>query len=107
MEDSKYKDAYFAGLIDGEGSLFLAGSQGRATIELKMTCFATVDALHQEYGGTVRYRKAQRSHWLDQWLWRVRDVQAREVLRRVRPFMITKAGAADVLIRKWEARGTW
>jgi|SRR3972149_1025945 len=95
-------DAYFAGLIDGEGSMWLEkrgkGKSLCPTLEVKMSCKRTIDALFAAYGGNIRFRPAEKEGWKDQWKWRVTSRKAYAVLLRIRPFMLTKAEKADAFM---------
>lgn len=101
--------SYFAGLIDGEGCLYLqkrSSSTGllRPTIEVGMTCKRTIDALQAAFGGNITF-KASKTVRKDQWRWRVQDKRAREVIALIRPYLITKRQDADLLLAHWKKRG--
>jgi hypothetical protein len=102
MLDPRLMDAYFAGLIDGEAHITLtqrSPTSFRPVVVVEMTCEKTIRALHTHFGvGTVRFLPRRKEHHKDQWQWRTLYTGAREVLRRVRPFLITKAVDADVVI---------
>ena len=112
MNEIDVRDAYFAGLIDGEGCIGLyrrsdkKTDQYRAFIEVKMTCEQTVRALCSHFGvGQFTYRPPQREGWKAQWRWRVTDAAARSVAVRISPHMITKKFEVDALIGHWRGRG--
>lgn len=104
------QNAYFAGLIDGEGCLFLEKRSGsragqvRPTIEVGMTCKLTIEALRAAFGGNITFKAAKGTR-KDQWRWRVQDRRAREVLAYIYPHMITKREDADLLLAHWKRRG--
>ena len=102
MVDPRIMDAYFAGLIDGEGHIALSKKSPtsfRPVVVVEMTCEKTIRALHTHFGvGTVRFVPRRKEHHKDQWKWRTVCNGAREVLSRIRPFLITKAVAADVVL---------
>jgi hypothetical protein len=95
-------DAYFAGLMDGEAYIGLP-SKGRSgikrpTVRVNMTCEKTVRLLHQRLGGRFATRKVPKGN-KPQWEWRCTCGQAANALRAVRPYLITKADAADEILQ--------
>jgi hypothetical protein len=102
MTSLDIKDAYFAGLIDGEGHIGLAkkGNGVRPLIHVNMTCFRSISALHGHFGvGTVRPKaKPSNPKWKQQWVWRIYYYDAIGVALRIRPYLIAKADDADRII---------
>ena len=89
----KPNDAYFAGLIDGEGSMgfFSRGSyQSRClVVEVSMTCHRTIAALHRRFGGQIRSKKTAPG-CKPQWMWRCVGHPAVTVLRIIHPYSLTR-----------------
>jgi hypothetical protein len=98
----EFKDAYFAGLIDGEGGIYLRkkGINGiRQYIQVNMTCHLTILSLQQHFGcGSVRPRKIEKGHRKPQWIWRVYGYNAINVCSRIFPYLITKRKDAEKLL---------
>jgi hypothetical protein len=101
--EKQLRDAYFAGLIDGEGYIGIkqAGThkrpQKKLEIKVNMTCYKTVLALRDHFEkGNVRPRKAAPG-CKPQWVWSVTCRAAREVLDVIRPYLITKAEAVRLV----------
>lgn len=97
-------DAYFAGLIDGEGNVAL-NSRGpnrpgglRPVIKVKMTDKAIIEALAETYGGTVRPRPAANPNCKDQWFWKAENRACRETLNRIYPYLRVKRADAEKLL---------
>jgi hypothetical protein len=93
------RTAYFAGLIDGEGSIGMtsngAGKPKRLTIEVKMSCQKTIKAIKDHFGvGHIAARPSTTEGWRDQWRWRATGPSARMVLDAVKPYLITKQDIA-------------
>jgi len=112
VDEMILKDAYFAGLIDGEGHVKLTQKRPnslRPMVTVEMTCERTVMAIYQHFGvGTVRAIPRRKPHHKDQWQWRTVYNGALSVLRRTRPFLITKADDADrVLTYQPIGPGNW
>lgn len=104
-------NAYFAGLIDGEGTVsvfpYKNGTLLRPVIKVDMTCEKTILALQQHFGGYVGSKKIELlSNRKKQWRWEVTFTKAKEVAIKIRPYLITKAaGADDVIAHVSKSRG--
>ena len=95
------RDAYFAGLIDGEGHIGFCSAGGgmQPIIQVKMTCLKTITALQKHFGcGVIQPMKPGKAGYQTQYKWRVRYSLAAPVIERIRPFLITKADAADLVL---------
>lgn len=106
--------AYLAGLFDGEGNINIyqlkAGKSGRVTnsYELSVAIYNThrpvIDWLYENFGGYVQtksYGKTNsfKSHWKDNYTWKIGANKALEFLEMVRPFLRIKDQQADVAIK--------
>ena len=94
--------AYLAGIVDGEGTIWLAKRSDRPslkpTIKVNMTERAVLDLLQKTFGGTVRLRPRAKPHYKDQWIWGVTNNMARKCIESLLPHLIVKrASALDVL----------
>jgi len=91
--------AYFAGLIDGEGSIRLAKRSDRPslkpTLKVNMTHKGVIESLQVAFGGSVTFRPAAKAGWKDQWVWRCHNRQAITALEAMLPFF--KVKLADAL----------
>jgi hypothetical protein len=104
-----HRIAYFAGLIDGEGYIGSYSSKRFNTtvvkIKVNMTSHETITSLKEFFGGNIHARKQVEGN-KRQWEWRVSCKKAREVLRLIRPWLITKAANADEVMNiKLKYRG--
>jgi hypothetical protein len=98
-------DAYFAGLIDGEGCLSV-DKRGAARpnsrvprITVNMTNREIIELLHATYGGSFRVLSAPTNpKHKQQWRWRVQHKKAREMLTRIYPHLRVKKPEADAMI---------
>ena len=101
-ENSKLLDAYFAGLIDGEGTIDVydhkGGTKRRPVVKVNMACEATIRRIQEHFGGSVMPKKVYREHYKPQWHWIVTHSRAIYVASRIRPYMITKAALADKVL---------
>jgi hypothetical protein len=99
---SELKNAYFAGIVDGEGNVdvypHLRGTSFRPVIKVKMTCETTVRALLEYFGGSFTRRAAQSIRHKPQFEWSVSWSRAVAVAKQIRPYLITKAANADRII---------
>src|SRR5712671_4828910 len=89
--------AYLAGIFDGEGSVgFYSGGKGRIsrtyvfTMEVKMTYKPIIDLFYETFGGSVGFRKKYKSHYKDQWRWRVVGPKARDTFMQLKPYLRLK-----------------
>lgn len=90
------QDAWCAGLIDGEGSIGIYG--GKIMLRVVMTDEHTIRTLQARLGGPVRrWERAAPRMTVWRWYCRSRDLLA--VLKRLRPYLVTKAVEADAAIR--------
>lgn len=91
-------DAYFAGLIDGEGWIGIstvwrterASYKQTAVVQVGMTNWPVVEALQQRWPGHLFEKKRAREHWKDQLVWRVTGIHTRQVLYAIRPYCLVK-----------------
>ena len=95
-------NAYFAGLIDGEGHIKYARRSDRPTpramVQVQMTDEEVVRLLKEQYGGQVCFRPRRLDHYKDVWRWRVWNNQAISCLYEIRPYLIVKARDADAVL---------
>ena len=101
MNSNQLLNAYFAGLIDGEGTIAIYPqkyqSNPRALIKVNMTCKVTLDALHKHFGGSL-YTKKVKEGYQPQWRWEVTALKARAVAECIIPFLITKKAEAQKIL---------
>jgi hypothetical protein len=108
------RDAYFSGLIDGEGCILIEGNGSKrlkhngmknrmSSIQVKMTCEKTIIALRDHFGvGTITCCKPRKIGYKTAWRWRVLCKQGREVADIIRPYLITKADALQIAFPEGE-----
>jgi hypothetical protein len=94
--------AYAAGLFDGEGCIYIAARRhGRYVLRVtvSMTNRANVEWLATVFGGKAVWRHPP-SHVasgnLPQWRWELNSARAGRFLAMTRPWLQTKARAADI-----------
>lgn len=91
---------YTAGLIDGEGCIYLHNERGVPQVRLVMECKATVEAVHAQYGGAIhevsRNERVRTFHDLC-----LSGNQAYAMLRAIYPHMITKRAQAKLVLDNW------
>lgn len=104
---------YFAGLIDGEGHIGCQIYSGfkRPVIQLQMTCKKTVEIFANRFGMILRELvspsrikdQVERGH-KKLWHCRCECHKAYIVIKQLRPYLITKAEAADEALAYYEGR---
>ena len=99
---NELRNAYFAGLIDGEGCVMMksagSGQRRRPFVKVNMTCQKTVEAIKEAFGlGCISYKPPPKNQptWKPQWEWTVTSKSAILVLEAVLPYLITKRAAAE------------
>ena len=93
---------YLAGLVDGEGNIgrysaSMNTTHRRLHLEVGMTCYRTIKALHDQFGGQFREVKTPDGRKA-QWRWRVVSKKAVIILKEIQPHMITKAELVSSLL---------
>lgn len=99
--------AYLAGIIDGEGTVFLARSGKRRTVRLSFysTCREIVDWAHSRIGGSIVFHPSRHVQHADGWEWRVHSLShAARVARAVLPYSIIKCKKLEAMISYCEHR---
>lgn len=100
--------AYIAGIIDGEGTIFISRGKptGDRTSPSYVACLRVgntdrrlIDFLYQafQFGG-VNERRTIDSRWKTCWMWAVTGPNAGKATRAVRPFLLLKGAQADLLL---------
>ncbi len=102
-------NAYFAGLIDGEGNIAIYDQKyckaKRPVIKVDMTCEKTISALHDHFGGSKGKKKVYNGN-KPQWRWEVTSLNARRVAAMIAPFLLTKKqNALEILALPITPRG--
>lgn len=98
---SERPDSYWAGIIDGEGTIVIARNRqknGKLKHKLRvtvgMTHEETIKSLHLAFGGNISLRHRQKEHWKDVWVYETCSQGALNLIRHVSPWLITKAPQA-------------
>lgn len=94
-------NAYFAGLVDGEGNVDAypyKGGRLRPVVAVSMTSLEAVTALQNHFGGNVHRRKVP-ERYKPQFRWEVTFAKAVRVCEILRPYLIVKAENADKVMR--------
>lgn len=99
---ARMTDAYAAGLIDGEGCIGIAHSNGvfSARVDVGMTSKARglLDALRREYGGMIRNSRPGTAQWDAAECWTLHGSAAAPFLERVAPHLQLKAEQARIAL---------
>lgn len=98
-----------AGIIDGEGCIHLARPCGRSKLwDLQVIVVNTnrpmLEKLSQLFGGNISRPRADDTKRKPVYRWYVRGDGAVEALKRMRPWLVTKAAQADVAISSGRSR---
>lgn len=89
------KWAYLAGIVDGEGSIYVCYDKRNDIYFIEMsvsnTARSLIDWLLANFGGTEKLAgKAKRAGCPDQWAWVVRGRKAQPFISAIMPFLVIK-----------------
>jgi len=91
--------AYAAGIIDGEGSIYVGKTleSYALNVEVKMTDREPVEFLGEHFGGLFRVKETT-SNGRQIYCWHVRQNKAVEFLKLIQPYVLGKADQLEVAI---------
>lgn len=84
----KLKDAYLAGLIDGDGEVMF--DSGCVSLRIRITTEHVVDWLVDNFGGKKTELKPKRWSVRPIYRWRLRGHMALVLYRRIKPMLLIK-----------------
>lgn len=102
--------AYIAGLLDGEGYLFIShivsSNSFQVGVRTQMSSKETIEWLSEKIGHSFFERdsnkylgnREQKCKWKMTYITGLQGIAAQELLKLIRPYMITKAEQADVIL---------
>ena len=88
--------AYVAGLIDGEGCIHLDvdkrshSHRARVTVGMTEPALAVLQALKNEWGGTLYQMRKPTQRWAAAWTWHLTGPPARKLLLAIQPYLRIK-----------------
>jgi hypothetical protein len=101
-------DAYAAGLVDGEGCIYVQDSvrkgSGRraysATVEIGMAekAKSLLTAMQRVHGGTVKSSRPASDRWAASYAWTVSGTDAERCLERLLPYLVLKKEQARLAL---------
>jgi hypothetical protein len=98
--------AYVAGLLDGEGCIYLAKAKKhfspRIDVGMTETAADVLFSLEAEFGGHVRQTRPPTEKWARALAWTITGMPAVDCLRRVVPYLKLKGEQARLLIWLWD-----
>jgi len=121
IDERQLELAWFAGLVDGEGSINISTQKDKhhkfskshyaLNLEISLTHLPTLEKIKTMWGmGSLTEHKDKRKH-RPYWLWMVRANQALAILEVIYPYLITKRASAEIAIafqrRRQKHRGQW
>ena len=106
------KLAYFAGIIDGEGHIGcqIYSGKRRPVLQLQMTCKKTVSMFADYFGMTMRelnspsHQRGYARGYKQIYHTRCECHYAYAVVKKLRPYLVTKTDAADEVLAYYENR---
>jgi hypothetical protein len=110
------RNAYLAGLVDGEGCIYVQTYYGRQPgkkyclyLELSMCSEPTIQWVQKRFGGRYRTAKPYGVRKRVQYHWRVSNDLAIDILKLIYPYLITKKRQAALAFkfRKVAVQTAW
>ena len=104
------RNAYFAGLFDGEGSAFITGNGKKGTkyrkvcvsITLKIDEAQPLPEGQKIWGGTINIRKSKEINRHDALAWTIWTRSAEKFLLSIKPFLRIKKDVVEAILRyRW------
>lgn len=91
--------AYIAGLIDGEGCIYIT-RVGGVRVAVSMTRPEAIEFVKARYGGSSYYvdRAKERKGHKSIFEWRVESKKAERLLYDIRPYLLIKRAQCDIAI---------
>lgn len=98
-------DAYAAGLIDGEGCIYISkGRHARLDVGMAEHAMPLLEEMAARYGGAVTLTRRGTDRWQAAYCWTVQSANAAALLHRVEPMLRLKGELARIAIRAEEIR---
>lgn len=99
---------YIAGIIDGEGTISVVKKSHRdaCTIHLSVTNTKRelLEWLLARLAGHISNSKSGSEKWADKYCWLTSATHAASIIRCIRPYLVIKAGQADLALEFMEHR---
>lgn len=103
------KDAYAAGLFDGEGTVTLSKKHKTdifrvPTVSMSSTSYELLLFLKENYGGSISKHKTYKSHHKQSWSWKLVYNSALSFLKQILPYMreVEKIRRAKLLLNEYK-----
>jgi len=102
-----HKYLYLAGLVDGDGSIFIRKHSNRTragyalTLSITNTDYSLIKWLSKNFGGSVMSNKGKRREW---YIWRLINRKAFEIIRKIHPYLVGKKRQAEIAMEFWSER---
>ena len=93
--------AYLAGLIDGEGSVYVMKHRDKTfypAISIIMTHEGVIAWVASRFGLQYSRSSARQENWADQWAVRLHGVRVQNLCRRMLPYLKVKRRQAELLL---------
>jgi len=86
---TEVEKAYFAGIIDGEGTITLSkdGEFRYPVISFCNNDKSIIDYIQQFCHGTITCKKSTNANWKDNYVWHLERRRAIEVINEILPYM--------------------
>jgi len=86
------KEAYVAGIIDGEGTITLSRQRANEfrcpVVSVSSTTYEIMDYLKTHYGGFIVKHKTYKDHHKQSWSWKVERTAAFKILADIQHYLL-------------------
>lgn len=99
--------AYAAGILDGDGSFSIMKDKGNyyPCIQLSNAYKGMSEWLHEKFGGSLRIKKPQQSHYKPLYVWSIRGVEGcLNAIERFKKYLVLKKPQALLMTNFLEAK---
>jgi hypothetical protein len=101
-------DAYAAGLIDGEGCIYISRERSsyslRVDTGMSAKALPLMEDLRNEYGGSVVKAREEMGKWAAAYKWAISGEAAASMLQRLLPALRLKRPQAELALQMWALR---
>ena len=86
------KEAYVAGIIDGEGTITLSRQRANEfkcpVVSVSSTTIEFLEYLKLHYGGCISKQKIYKEHHKQSWSWKVERSACYKILNDIKPYLL-------------------
>ena len=101
------KDAYFAGIIDGEGTITLTRRHPNQTpspnVSVSNSSLQMLKWIKVNFGGWISKKRIYKPHHRQTYVWGITHNKAISILKQIEKYLIIKKPQARLILNKYKA----